>query len=462
MSSTVSSAVPVSSTSGSTVDPSARAARLFGVTYTAIGTVVVVDQLLLPMFHIGTMPFKIAYVLLGMWAFDRFLNPRSGALDQADRRDVRRFATAMMGIIACVLLGEMVLGLAHPVTSYAETVRTLTFYVLWICAFGLGASTGKFNLKTLYWIFSISVALNLAFILLRSSLPAALINFYYSDADVVTFTAYGVQSARDIIDLIRPRGLFLNPNASMLMVNIIVVMIYVSIRNRLLATPSTIVAVGIIVLPLLLATLLVSRSEFIVSAILALANTRVMFRGMSGHRRVRLLVVATAVSVAVIVKLMAVANDTNLFNNLERITTILAIADRTNDGTAEGRQEGVARPLLMLPIAFDRFSLSPLFGSGYSSSTKYPFDFETRYFHNDWFSVAVSSGLIGVLIMLWILRTYCLPLGLMSVIPFVLPGLTNTFILNIPAMIFYWFMIGVLRKKIRSRSPVVSSPLAQA
>jgi hypothetical protein len=338
----------------------------------------------------------------------------------------------------------------------------LSFYVFWIFAFGLGASTGKFNLKTLYWIFFISVALNLAFSLLRSSLPPALVNIYYSDADVVAFNSLGIQSVSDILALARPRGLFSNPNGSMHMVNIIVVMIYVSIRNKLLAAPPPIVAVGIIVLPLLLATLLASRGEFIVSTILAIANIKVMFSGMSGRGRVRLLVVATAVSVATIVKLMAVADDSDVANNFERIGTILAIADRTDDGTAEGRQSSVGRPLILLPAAFDRFSFSPLFGSGYSSSTKYPFDLETLYFHNDWFAVAVSSGLIGVLILLWIIRRFCIPLGWMSVIPFVLPGLINTFILNIAVMTFYWFMIGVLRKKIRSRSQTVSTLATEA
>ena len=51
-----------------------------------------------------------------------------------------------------------------------------------------------------------------------------------------------------------------------------------------------------------------------------------------------------------------------------------------------------------------------------------------------------------------IIARFVWPLGWPAAIPFVLPALVNTFLLNIPGQIFYFFMIAVLREKLRDRA----------
>jgi hypothetical protein len=429
-----------------------RGASLFNLKTATLGLIIVVDQLLLPMFHLGPIPVKISYALLGLWLFSLFVNPADRSRDTADRRDFRRFAQAIAGIVMCALMGEIVLGFFHPVFSYSDTMRSVLIYTLWVLAFGMGLSSWTFNLRWLIWVFYTSIALNMAFIVLREQLPSFLIHFYYSSTDVTSLSINGVQTVEDIIQLARPRGLFLNPNVSMSLINVIVVFIYVAIRERLIAPPGTIGSLGIVVLPIAMAGLLASRSEFVVSVLLGIANSRVLLRNLGPARRARLVALGVVLLAAAAVGLAYLAQDAAVTDDLARLNTILSAADNASSKDLGARAASVARPLLMVEVAAARFAFSPLFGSGFSSSPTFPFDLETQYFHNDWFRLIVTSGILGVLLMLGVIRSYFLPLGAMVVVPFALPGLTNTFMLNIPAMIFYLFMVGVLRKTLRMRN----------
>ena len=91
----------------------------------------------------------------------------------------------------------------------------------------------------------------------------------------------------------------------------------------------------------------------------------------------------------------------------------------------------------------DRFLASPIIGSGYSTMSKYPFNSLPNY-HNDWFRVFASSGLLGGgLFLLWMFRIKA-NFGYLAILPFFLPGLTNTFLRHTPSVIVYSMMLGIL------------------
>ena len=96
-----------------------------------------------------------------------------------------------------------------------------------------------------------------------------------------------------------------------------------------------------------------------------------------------------------------------------------------------------------------RFIASPLIGSGFAVVPSHEYFKEGTDFFNDWFRLLVSSGLIGFFVMIYIVYRFVLPVGWPAFIPFFLPGLVNTFLLNIPAVMFFFFMIGFLRVKIK-------------
>jgi len=148
------------------------------------------------------------------------------------------------------------------------------------------------------------------------------------------------------------------------------------------------------------------------------------------------------------------SEDSALSQNVMRMINILS----TEDDSTAGNSLAILRPLLTLETAYARFSFSPLFGSGFNEARVFPFVQSVQFFHNDWFFVLVTSGLVGFGIWLWIIRTFCMPIDWLVLLPFLLAGLTNTFILSIPSVMFYFFMIGLLRERLRVRALAVSIP----
>jgi len=206
-------------------------------------------------------------------------------------------------------------------------------------------------------------------------------------------------------------------------------------------------------LPIILTILLASRGELLVAIFLGVLNYKVIFKKTSLVKRLSLILTTVLISAgAILYFISSLGDDSNLSNSLERIGTIVELVNNSekDKGTYEGRTESIARPLLLVETAFDRFIYSPLFGTGFTSAHSYPFDHPTQNLHNDWFRLIVTSGLIGLTMMLLFIRNFALPISYLTIVPFILPGLVNTFLLNIPAVMFYFFMIGVLTLKLRN------------
>lgn len=423
---------------------------MFVASYAFWGLVLVVDQLLLPMFHVMGLPYKVSYFLVAFWGFDSFIARSRGITDPDKLRDFRRLAFAFAGIIGCAVLGELLLAVNHIIISYADTLNGTLFYILAALAFGLGLSSKKFNLKVLVWVFYTAVALNLAFIFLRSSMPSWISNLYFTELDVQYLNLSNVDSVDKILELGRPRGYFSNPDGSALVVNIIALFIYLGFRRKLLPPPSTVSAIGIIFLPIVTSILLASRGEFVVSVALCVLNATVIFKDFSKLKRLKLVGVFFFLLAGCI--FFVQAENHEISSGLDRVSKILEILDKKDEdpnNKFEARNQGITRPLLQFEVAYDRFLYSPLFGSGFSPAKGYPFTDGTHYFHNDWFRLIVTSGIIGLVLMVWVIRKFCLPVGIAAIIPWLLPGLVNTFMLNVAIFMFYFFMIGLFRGKLR-------------
>lgn len=418
------------------------------MSFAAMGLVLIVDQLLLPMFHVGAFSYKISYFLLVLWFGDWIA--RTGDASVAPvRAEFLRFATAMFLIVACALMGELLLLARYPIASHAETARSVLIYVLVTLSFGLGLSARRFKAAWLIPVFYAAVALNFGFIFLRSGMPSWLVGFYYPQQAVDALGLSQFSNAADLLELTRSRGLFANPNVSAHMVNIIVLFICLAQRKRVLATPGNVNGMGIVVLPVALSAILASRGEFLVAAILGFLNFRLMLGAASVARRFFLTVVASLFIVAAGAASMSIDQVEGPLRNVERILGLGNLLGTPTSAISVAEEDSISRPLVNLKPSWDRFSTSPLFGTGFSVSVRYPFDYGTEYFHNDWFRVAVTSGLIGLVAMFWIINRYCRPLGWPALIPFVLPGMINTFQGNIPAFMFYFFMVAVLHAKLR-------------
>ncbi len=411
----------------------------FNLGYSMLSLVLIVDQLLLPMFHIGELSFKIGYLVLGVWLIN-WLNSSRKNVDET--KDINQVFGVFSIIISCSILGEMWLASSYNVPFYDDTLRNITAFIFASLAFGLGRSSKRFRFEWLLNVLFCAIALNLAFIIFKNDLPSWLITFYYPEK--ATGDSVGFQSVEDIIALARPRGLFGNPNASMLMVNIIVLAICIALRKKIIVIKSLWSAVSLIILPVLLAVLLASRGEFIVSCVLGYLNFKTLRNNFG--RSLKFTIIFTPLSFVIAAVFLMGSLGDNFSSNVDRALAVAEVLDNS-----EEKESTIARPLIQLNTFIDRFQKSPIFGTGISSADAIQFSQGTQYFHNDWFYIATISGIIGFFSIFWLMSHLARRLGWPVLIPFFFPGLVNTFILNVPALIGYFAMIGILLASIQFR-----------
>jgi len=432
--------------------PAARSWRGFGLSASAIGLLVVIDQLLLPMFHFGNFPFKPTYLLVGLWAVDQMVRNPVTAMNGWQARHFRDVSLMFGLIAACALLGTLYFNALYGASDLGLTVKNLTMLLLAAMSFGVGITATRFRMSWLVGVLAAALAINLLFIVLRSAMPAWIVNLYFPPLAVENLSKLGVKSASDILELSRPRGMTSNPNGSAFMVNIIVLFIYCGLRFRFIPLPGVVVGAMLVFMPMALSMVLASRGEFLSAAILGFLNLRLLLNGASAQWRLRMFVVCILLGCAGIYGVARIGLGDSLLANLQRIASIMRVLNE-RQAAVEGdvQTDTVVRPLLTAKEMSVRFVISPLFGSGYASTSGPPFDQGTEYFHNDWFWLVVTSGLVGVAAMLWFVLRYCVPITPVLVLPFVLPGMVNTFMLNIPVMMFFFFMMGVLLVKLHLR-----------
>ena len=399
------------------------------------------------MFHFSGLPFKVSYFLCALWFIGYLTN---SSFDNYQNSEFKRFFFAIIIIMVAGILGEIYISGFWNTGGSEPFIRSMLIYVLTIFAFGLGLQNRNFNASWLIPVFYTALVLNFLFIIFKFQLPTWLIDFYYSEKYIEAFEGIGLYDQRSILELARPRGLFPNPNGSAFLVNIISLFIFLSYRNKVTKTPNLWAMVIIIFGPIILSTLLASRGEFIVSIVLAFLH---IFRSYEKNksRFYKLSASVVFIPLASIIFIFQNINLENFQTNIDRVFSVLEVIENDNSTVSDDQAlSGFARPLLQAIPAYERFIVSPLVGSGFAVVPSHEYFKEgTDFFHNDWFRLIVSSGLIGFFAMIYVVFRFVIPLGWPAFIPFFLPGLVNTFLLNIPAVMFFFFMIGFLRVKIK-------------
>lgn len=419
----------------------------FPITFSFFGLILVIDQLLLPMFHFSGLPFKVSYFLCALWFIGYLTN---SSFDNYQNSEFKSFFSTIIIIMVAGILGEIYISGFWNTGGSEPFIRSMLIYVLTIFAFGLGLQNRNFNASWLIPVFYTALVLNFLFIIFKFQLPTWLIDFYYSEKYIEAFEGIGLSDQRSILELARPRGLFPNPNGSAFLVNIISLFIFLSYRNKVTKTPNLWPMVIIIFGPIILSTLLASRGEFIVSIVLAFLH---IFRSYEKNNSsfYKLSASVVFIPLASIFFIFQNINLEDFQTNIDRVFSVLEVLSNQDSTSSDDQAlSGVARPLLQMIPAYERFIVSPIVGSGFAVVPSHEYFKEgTDFFHNDWFRLIVSSGLIGFFAMIYIVFRFVIPLGWPAFIPFLLPGLVNTFLLNIPAVMFFFFMIGFLRVKIK-------------
>ncbi len=358
----------------------------------------------------------------------------------------------MCGFVIVGIIGEVWLTISQDVISHNEAFRITTFYLLTTLTFGLGAQCRQLNLNWLVKAFYGALFLNILFIVFKLKLPAWLLNYYYPERSFEILNTISMTDLENLLSLARPRGIFSNPNVSALMINLISLFIYLSFRNKLLELKLNFIGIGIILLPIFFSLLFSSRGEFIVSALLAGLYFVQIYKSIDKEKRRSLLYKlfgGTMIFVGLVIALaISYEDEFHLIENVERIGLLFNMKSESNEFVDPSLKGGSRALLFMEGGNLNRILSSPLFGTGYSVASEFPFNFPTKYNHQDWIYMLMTSGVLGVGIIIFLLKKIALPLGWPVLIPWVLPGFVNSFVLVFPAFMFYWFMIGLLKQKI--------------
>jgi oligosaccharide repeat unit polymerase len=401
-----------------------------------IGLIFSLDCLLFPMFHIGGMPIKPSYLIIIIWVLYIFF------LKKRFDRDVLKFTVPFITIITCALFGEIIMDFRFSEMFHTETAWSISIYLLVILSFGFSRDLNDFNFNWLWSILLLAVIINFVLIFFSNKF-AILASFYYSQQAA---SDLGLDGVDEIFTMLRPRGIFGNPNTSMLQVNIIYLFSVVGVKAKLCKSPKGIKLFFCIVMPISLAIILGSRSELIVSCFYSMYLLWTLW----GRKSLIYISLIGFVLVASIFVISRVLEKNKGSEKSDMLTYAISRITKTNDEflTAEDQTQGIKRPLIMFEYAKERFLFSPLVGTGFNLvENTYPFNESPRYFHNDWFRIIATSGIIGFMSLLWVLYKFSYRFNPILLTPFILPGLTNTFLLSIPTIMYYFFMLGILHKK---------------
>ena len=411
--------------------------RMKGSTYifSFLALFILADQLLLPVPRLfGISLFKPSYWILFSWPLFVMIYVHKGYVVSGAAHRFLKMTAPLLGIILCGLLGQLYLSTLGDIGNQNEALRATVFYLLMIFAFGFGQLIPYFRYKWILWLFYAIVALVLLLVFAIDRLPIL--------AQLYFITPEKIEKISELVTFQgRYRGLS-NPNSTMLLVNIVFLFLVVTYRLGYISRLPKFHIIFASTLNLVLCFIMASRNQMIVSVILALIFISAAIKKKKTYL-FSLFVLVLGISILILLISSSAFRENYPFleNAFSRFATT-DIFDITNKPVFET----ILRPFYQWQDFWDRFIESPIIGSGYSTLSVYPFD-TLPEFHNDWFRVWATGGAIaGLLLFLWMIRIHKY-FGLLVLLPFFLPGLTNTFLRNTPAVIVYCFLLGMLIEK---------------
>jgi hypothetical protein len=368
--------------------------------------IIIADFTLLPMFHIGGLPWKPGYLLMIV-----------GVLIYAQKMpSYLLLRTRPIFIVALILAGSAAIGsiIFEIQTSYGAstaTLRALIIYALGPLAFLVGVGDRRSNHRYLLLVIIVFATLNIVHGIFAADWHW-LAHFYNTGG----LTDGGLYDRG-----VRLPGIMNNPNITALTAVILLMFVTTGFRwghNR----PSVRTAVVSILLTGFIVVIMLSRNQMLALFIVGFATLLYL-----PNRMGRQTFVASAVIIAIVLAgLLMMSSDRQertfgirLTESFQNRLASSGISSSGLDNSLLGH-DGLTRPLHGFTHALRRFNLSPIFGTGYEESDQVP----APDYHNDWVTMVVAGGLIGfgAYVFLAVLLVRIEPL---LAVPLILPGLTN-------------------------------------
>jgi hypothetical protein len=396
------------------------------------------DMLLLPMFHIGPVPFKLGYLLI-LWRGPAVL-PRPIFVPLW----VLCGGIAMMGWIGSVYLWSI-----EDSAEFGQTIRNTAIFLLVPLAFAFGWRTRARSFRFLLWLPLVYFAVNVALTYWYAQLPWLI--WFYGLEDRVSSGLFDIRSP----------GIHYNPNLSALAANLLMLALAAADRAGLLGQTRASWRVAAFASVIGTHLLMGSRGEML--SAFAIGGCWLFYRtgGLQIYqlRRAVLtaIIVVPIVAVTLVFALDALAERNPLvsFVRTQFTSTLTILPSDFTDPNARTNSI-LLRPFFEGERAFDRISRSPIWGTGFDTAAVYPYD--NVHFHNDWALLFVAGGLLGF-VLFGLLVAFTGSFAGVYLIPFLVTAPSNSFILAPQHLLFYFALLGAVAAAERQRA-AASAPQA--
>ena len=386
----------------------------------------------MPVIKIGTLSFKFSYVIAFASTAIALVHLLIVTLHRESKLKTEADSVVIkIGLFILLLcFGEISSLLMFNIQISDVFLKIIIGYVLMIGSLYLGFNCKKKIGVFVYWVFVINVIVNCILALLGRSAPAILTRLYSIALDTYMDGYY------------RNGGILGNPNSSLLVMNLLLLFIVLLYKFKHIEL-SFIKVAFLYVLPIVADIIVSSRGELLHSLLILMYFTFYFIKRNNniGKFFIRMGFILFIVALTMILLWKPIVKRfPNIQQSLERMTLIGEVMDTSAD---DAELSSIARPFYKYSTFKERFKYSPLWGTGIDGNGSIDaFIKDTTGYHNDIFMILGATGILGLAIWFFIEKKAIKKIGVCMLFPFLITGLSNTFIQSYFGTMLYFFIIG--------------------
>jgi hypothetical protein len=362
------------------------------------------------MIHLGGIPFKLSFLYLLGWVL-------------INRPSVK-LVLPLVGLIFALWLGKIYSFWRYDLFHFEETIFMTVNYGVILVGYTFGLRS---RLKDVNWLFGI--------ILLFVTINMLIMLFWQSSTFLINFYNLHVRLEEGLFAYRNP-GIFSNPNVSALASNLLILFWVLARQRGLITLRGSMYDAVVLLLGLITVISFGSKSGF--SAYFIILGSYLLFFLRFNARQ-------TILSIIVLSGLLLIINKTIMKSDIgsysSGVSTLFTFDKKIQSELYKDHSVDGSR-VYKLIHGFKMWLKAPILGLGGDrkggSNT-----IQHLQYHNDWTEVLVSSGLVGF-IMLILLVYQTSKQSLLFIVPFIFPGLTNSFFFTAQIAMAYFLFVGII------------------
>lgn len=390
--------------------------------------VFVFDCAVMPVMKVGGLSFKISYLIafgsIALLLSNSLLNGRTML------NGIGKVLRSLTWYIVLLFLGQFWAMLFYEIPMETEFWKIVIGSVLMVGSVYFGYKCKADIGKIAYWSFVINIVINCILALLGEEAPAFLTSLYSIAVETYIDGYY------------RNGGMIGNPNATLLVTNMMLLLIIVLYKFDKIKL-SNIKIASVYMLSIAADIIVSSRGELLQTIGLLVYFTYLQVKKNPDVTKLFTRMVAVVGIIVLTIALFwgdIVEQYPNIEQSWERMTSLADVMDTSAE---DADVSSIARPFLRTDKFWNRFKHSPIWGTGIEGGgTHADFSDGTTGYHNDFYMILASAGILGFLLWLGIIKFAVKKIGWCMLAPFVVTAISNTFVRSYFGTMIYFFIIG--------------------